>query len=98
MNILPPETTYGLMSTFGDPKIPYGQEQPWLAEPGKYFKLLKYGAWSPQEVFSEIIAKETCAFMVAPQNGATIAAAPSSAPYSTLTMDRTTVGGVYIGS
>ena len=90
----PYETAFGLVCTPANPRIPYGQVQPIRPESNLYYRLSRWGDWSPGEVGPEIIAAETGSFFISAQNGTTIAAAPTTG--STVTFDRTTVGGAIV--
>lgn len=85
-DVYPPETAYGLVCTPGDPRVPYGQVQPYRPESDLYYRLPRWGDWSPGESGPEVIAGETMAFYVSAQNGTTISA----------NTDKTAVGGAMI--
>lgn len=82
----PAETAYGITSTYGRPRIPFGQVQPLRADGNLYYPLSPWGAWSRGEQHPELVAGETAAMAVAAQNGQTILA----------NTDETAVAGVVI--
>jgi len=82
----PSETAYGITSTYGRPRIPFGLVQPLRADGNLYYALSPWGAWARGEQHPELLAGETAALAVAAQNGQTIAA----------NTDETAVSGVVI--
>lgn len=96
MDVYPYETAFGLVCTPGDPRIPYGQVQPLRPESDLYYRIPRWGDWSPGETEPEVIAGEAAAFFISAQNGTTIQGAPTTG--STTGYDRTIVSGTLIQS
>ena len=89
-DVYPYETSTGLVCTPGDPRIPYGQVQPLRPESDLYYRVPRWGDWSPGETTPEVIANEAVAFFISAQNGTTITGGTSTS------VDRTIVGGAVI--
>jgi hypothetical protein len=80
------DTAKGTVSTYGNPRVPFGSVQPYRVESNLYYSLPHWGAWSPGEAAPELVAGETAAIAISAQNGQTIQALS----------DQTAIGGVLI--
>lgn len=83
----PDDTAYGMVSTYGAPRIPFGSVQPLRSSSSEYFAPPAWGFQSPASQAPEVLANETAAMAISPQSGTTIA----------LKTDETLLGGVRVG-
>lgn len=82
----PADTSLGMVSTQGNPRVQYGAVQPVRPESNLYFNVPSWGAQSPGEAQPEVVADETAAIAVAAQNGGIVAA----------NTDKTALGGIQV--